>query len=203
MGSMFRRFVVPAALFASLHFSARAQGVVPRSIDLSFNGGATNEQGIQGKEGHAMYGGAAAYNLGRHLAVGAEYSYVRLGTAPSQFLPESAHTQLFGGAVRYTLINTRWLVPYVVAGGGGDWLSVHVSGDAENISATEAGGYASVGAGTSLYMWHGFGVRPEFRYNRQEYGSTTLAGNAMPGMSENDLRVTAAIFYQFGGRRRR
>jgi hypothetical protein len=205
MYSIFRRAVVPVVLFVLLPFSAKAQGVVPHSIELSFTGGVTNEWGIDNKQGHALYGGAGAYNLTKHLALVGEYSYVKLGTAYQDGAKGMEHSQLFGAAVRYAPINTRFVVPYVLGGGGGDRSYEGVTAGDLNVTANESGGYVAVGGGASFYVGHGFGVRPEFRYNWQQYGSTVVQGGEdepIPGHSENDLRATVAIFYQFGGRSR-
>jgi hypothetical protein len=202
MGSIFRRSIVPAVLFVLLPFCAKAQGVVPHSIELSFTGGVTNEWGIDSKQGHATYGGAGAYNLTRHLALVGEYSYVKLGTLSEDGLTGSENVQLYGAAARYALINTRFVVPYVLVGGGGDRLHESLSGDGQSLAASESGGYVAVGGGASFYVGHGFGVRPEFRFNRQQYGSTTVEDEPVPGSIEHDLRATVSIFYQFGGRSR-
>jgi Outer membrane protein beta-barrel domain len=202
------RAVVTLVLVSALPIVAKAQGVMAHSIEVSGNGGITNEYGANGNHGHATYGFAGAYNLTRHLAVVGEYSNVDLGSesedvAPGQQVTGSEDVQLYGGAVRYALINTRFFVPYVLVGGGGDNLHVSVStplfpGD-RSIEASESGGYVSLAGGVSLYAGHGFGIRPEFRYNRQQYGSTSVEGLSTQGSSENDLRVTVAVFYQFGG----
>jgi hypothetical protein len=205
------RAVVTLVLVSVLPIIAKAQGVVAHSIELSGNGGITNEYGINGNHGHATYGAAGAYNLTRHVAVVGEYSHVDLGSeselvAPGQEVTGSEDVQLYGGAVRYALINTRFFVPYVLVGGGGDNLHESVSaplfpGD-PRLGASESGGYVSLAGGASLYAGHGFGIRPEFRYNRQQYGSTSIDGLSTQGSGENDLRVTVSLFYQFGGRPR-
>jgi hypothetical protein len=196
------RAVVTLVLVSVLPIVARAQGIVSHSIELSGNGGITNELGINGNHGHATYGGAGAYNLTRHIALVGEYNYVALGSLTEDGIKGTADTQLYGAAVRYALINTRFFVPYVLGGGGVDRFHEGISGEGQSLAANESGGYLALGGGASLYAGHGFGVRPEFRYTRQQYGSTTVEGLSDPGRSENDLRVTVSIFYQFGGRPR-
>jgi hypothetical protein len=197
------RAVATLVFVSMLPIVAKAQGVVSHSIELSGTGGVTNEWGADAKQGHALYGGAGAYNLTKHLALVGEYSYVKLGTLPvEEGVSLTEHAQLYGGAVRYALINTRFVVPYVLGGGGGDRLYASISGDGQTVSLTESGGYVAVGGGASFYVGHGFGVRPEFRYNRQQYGATTFEDQTAAARSENDLRATVSIFYQFGGRSR-
>jgi hypothetical protein len=60
--------------------------------------------------------------------------------------------------------------------------------------------YVAAGGGASFYVGHGFGIRPEFRYERQQFAATVVDGISISGGGQNDLRATVALFYQFGGR---
>jgi opacity protein-like surface antigen len=191
--------------FVALPLGATAQGVRSRSIEVSANGGITNLNGIDNKKGHGSFGFAGAYNLTSHLAVIGEYNYTMLGSTSENILGEGVlagkeDLQLYGAAVRFALINTRFVVPYVLAGGGGDRRHETASFENESVSGSESGGYFAVGGGASFYLSHGFGVRPEFRYEREQFASTTIEGISVSGGGGNDLRATGALFYQFGGR---
>jgi hypothetical protein len=192
-------------LFVVLPMGAGAQGVRSGSIEVSANGGITNLDGIDNKKGHGSFGFAGAYNLTSHLALIGEYNYTMLGSI-SEIVPfEGGITgkedlQLYGAAARFSLINTRFVVPYVLAGGGGSRDQVSASFENENVSASRSGGYFAVGGGASFYLLHGFGVRPEFRFEREQFASTTVEGIPVSGGGGTVLRATGALFYQFGGR---
>jgi hypothetical protein len=205
MSTFSRTPVLFLLLFVILPFGARAQGVRSGSIDISANGGVTNLDGIDQKKGHGSFGFAGGYNLTSHLTLIGEYNYTMLGSTseyifPSGVLAEKEDLQLYGAAVRFSLMNTRIVVPYVLAGGGGNRLSATASFENQTVSGSESGGYFAVGGGASFYLFRGFGVRPEFRYERQQFASTTIEGIAVSGGGQNDLRATGALFYQFGGR---
>ncbi len=211
MSMMSRTPVVLLLLFVVLPFGALAQGLKSGSIDLSANGGITNLNGVDNKKGHGSFGFAAGYNLTSHLAVVGEYNYIMLGSLseevleagfPAGMLTEKEDVQLYGAAVRFSLINTRFVVPYVVVGGGGNRVEATATFQGQTISASDSGGYVGLGGGASFYLFHGFGVRPEFRYERLQFPATTIEGVVVSGGGDNDLRATAALFYQFGGRTR-
>jgi hypothetical protein len=201
------RAVVTLLFVSLLSVGARAQGVAPGSFELSGNGGITNLSGVDNKKGHGSFGFAGAYNLTSHLAVVGEYNYLMLGSlsevGEDETVTASENLQMYGAAVRFSLINTRFVVPYVLAGGGGNSIRAKVSAGSENATGSESGGYGAVGGGVSFYAGHGFGIRPEFRYERQQFPSTTVDGEAVTGGGQNDMRGTVALFYQFGGRGRR
>jgi opacity protein-like surface antigen len=209
MSIMLRTPILSLLIFVVLPLGAQAQGVKSGSIELSANGGITNLNGIDNKRGHGSFGFAGAYNLTSHLALIGEYNYIVLGSRSEDVLSDgvSAGTltgkedlQLYGAAARFSLINTRFVVPYVLVGGGGNRVQATATFQNQTISGSESGGYFAVGGGASFYLSHGFGVRPEFRYERQQFAGTTIEGIAVSGSGGNDLRATGALFYQFGGR---
>ncbi len=209
MSMMSRTPVLSLLLLFVLPFGAKAQGVTRGSIDLSANGGITNLNGVDNKKGHGSFGFAAGYNLASHVALIGEYNYIMLGSLsqevfeagfPAGTLTEKEDVQLYGAAVRFSLINTRFVVPYVLVGGGGNRVQATATFQGQTISASDSGGYVALGGGASFYLFHGFGVRPEFRYERLQFPATTIQGVTVSGGGDNDLRATGALFYRFGGR---
>jgi len=182
---------------------ASAQVVAPKSVDLSGNGGITDLKVDYGKEGHASFGVSAGYNVVRFLAVSADYNYINLGSSSEYGATATQSLQEYGVSARLALIDTRIVVPYVLGGGGGVRDSASASAGGQSASATQSGGYVTVGGGASIYVGHGFGVRPEFRYDRLQFAATTVDGVAIPGGGQSAPRATVAIFYQFGGTRKR
>jgi hypothetical protein len=174
--------------------------VVRDSVDLSANGGITNLDGVDNKKGHGSFGFAAGASATRHLTLSAEYNYLMLGSLTVNGETGKEHLQIYGVGVRVAVINTRLLVPYVLLGGGGNRLSATVTEGSVSASASQNGYYFAAGGGASFYGGHGFGIRPEFRYERQQLTTTTAGGISFAGGGQNDLRATVALFYQFGGK---
>lgn len=205
MSTILRKPIFALLLFVALPFGVKAQGVRSGSIELSANGGITNLNGIDNKKGHGSFGFAGAYNLTSHLALIGEYNYTMLGSTSEYIFDQGTITgkedlQLYGGAARFSLIYTRFVVPYVLAGGGASRDHAMASFQNESVSASRTGGYFAVGGGASFYLSHGFGVRPEFRYERLQFAAATIEGISVGGGGTNGLRATGALFYQFGGK---
>jgi hypothetical protein len=100
---------------------------------------------------------------------------------------DTIKAQIFGGGARFNLTPDKKLVPYGLVTFGGDRLMV--TGE-----PTFTGYYFGVGGGASYYVGKHWGVRPEFRYVRTEFG---VGGT---GYSANTVSVTGGVFYQWGGR---
>jgi len=200
MRSVFRASGVSLLLLGLLPLYGRAQGVVPGSIDISANGGITNLDGVDDKKGHGSFGFAVGYSAKNHATLSAEYNYLMLGSLTVNGETGKEHLQLYGVGVRVAIINTRLVVPYVLLGGGGSRLSATVTEGGVSASGSQNGGYFAAGGGVNLYAGQGFGIRPEFRYERQQFAATTVDGISISGGGQNDLRATVALFYQFGGK---
>jgi len=196
---------------------AVAQGVVPGSVEVSGNAGGDNQKGTDNK-GHVNFGFGAAYNLSKPVTVGFDYAYQPLGTGDAGVgngvddyaLSAKEHLQLFGGMARFSLLKNRHAVPYVVLAGGGVTLSANVTvtgygpgAISGSSSGSQSGGYAGGGGGVSVFLTHHLGLRPEVRYERLQFHSTDIDGYYAHGNGTNEVEGTLAVFYQFGGYRRR
>jgi opacity protein-like surface antigen len=197
MRNFFQVVLVATSLFLTHASVANAQG--PAGFDISANGGITNLEGVDQKTGHGAFGFAGGYNLTKHLALGAEYNYFLLGSLNEAGLTGNENLQMYGAFARFSLIVTRFVAPYIVLGGGIDRVKASASGDLSSSSDDETGGYFSFGVGASLYVYRGFGIRPEFRFDRLEYASTSTDSVGETDGGQNEIRVTVGLFYQFGG----
>lgn len=173
-------------LFLSSHVQAQ---VLAHSGDVSghvgFGYGNYETSGVGATNSHIEYGGTGGYNLSPNLTILGEYSYMPMGTYSSV----NFKTQLFGGGVRLNMGNSSRTVPYVVATLGGN----RFTGAASGVSVSANGLYVGFGGGASIFFGKNWGVRPEFRYERQflTFSSLTSDTNVIVG--------SGSIFFQFGG----
>jgi hypothetical protein len=176
-----------AALFLLVSASAQAQ-VLAHSGDVSGNVGYVhaNWYGFLSSDNHAVYRIDGGYNVTPHVTVLGEWAYGPLG---SSVLVGTVKTQIYGGGARFNLTPDKKLVPYGVVTFGGDRNSWSYSGS----SYTYSGYYFGVGGGASYYVGKNWGVRPEFRYVRAEFGEYGA------NQTVNAIAVTGGAFYQFGG----
>jgi hypothetical protein len=183
---------------ASLSRPGAAQGIAAGSFEVSGNGGITNLSGVDSKKGHGAFGFTGVYNLTRDVAVGAEYNYLMLGSLSENGVTANENLQMYGALARVTVFSNRFVAAYAVLSGGGNRL--HATASAGNVSdsASQTGGYFSAGGGVSIFLGHGFGIRPEYRYERQQFAATTVDGTPISGGGQSDMRGTVALFYQFG-----
>jgi len=183
---------------------ARAQGITPLSGEISANVGFNNvisgivkdyfnnnSTGIN--EEYVQFGFSGGINLSKQIAVLGEFNYLPLATAATGYTG-SIDAQMYGGAVRYSPISSNRFVPYVVAGGGSTRLSVSDSYQGVKTSVSHNRNYYGFGGGVSIYAGRNWGIRPEYRWNRQiqTYNSVNYTINASTG--------SVAVFYQWGGR---
>jgi hypothetical protein len=105
---------------------------------------------------------------------------------------------MFGPVARFTVLPSRQLAPYLVAGGGGAWL--HTVSLSNGISLTQGGYYLSVGGGANIYLGRNWGIRPEVRYSWQRFNRAETIGYSASSFSRNDPMGSVGIFYQFGGK---
>ncbi len=172
-----------AALFLLvLTASARAQ-VLAHSGEVSGYGGYSHISSELPSIGtnHPFFGGSYGYNVTPAITVLGEYSYIPLGSEGGV----SAKTQLFGGGARFNFLPATRFVPYAVVAFGGDRYTLSGGGSSESAN----GWYAGFGGGVSCYLGKNWGVRPEFRYVRQDYS----------GVGINSFQESGAFFYQWGG----
>jgi hypothetical protein len=192
-----------AALVALLTLSTpiRSQGITPLSGEVSANVGFNNvisgivknyfnnnSTGIN--EEYVQFGFSGGINLSKQIAVLGEFNYLPLASSTAGY--GSIDAQMYGGAVRYSPISGNKVVPYVVAGGGSTRLSV--SDHYDGVTVSHNGDYFGFGGGVSIYAGRNWGIRPEYRWNRQSqtYDGVNYTINASTG--------SVAVFFQWGGR---
>jgi len=173
--------------------------VVAGSGEVSGNVGFSNLTGVDNNK-HAAFGGAGAYNFTDRGTLGVEYSYQMMGSLTIAGVTGSAHIQSYGPVVRAYLTRFGPIVPYMVVAGGGMAGTVVVSVQGVSISATQNGYYFGYGVGASIYADRNWGIRPEFRYERQKFMSTTASGTTIASSADNYYLGTFSVFYQFGGK---
>lgn len=193
-------FAMAALLFGAS--TGRAQGVLAGSGDVAGTVGWSNLTGVDNKK-HINFGGSAAANLSPGISVFGEYLYLPMGSIPASEIVSgvggtaSGNYQQFGGGARFNFAASKVVVPYAVAAFGyvreSANATVTYDGETGTGSAALNGDYVGFGGGAHIYFGKGFGARPEFRYERQEFYS----GGASAG--QNVVLITGSIFYQFGG----
>ena len=194
--SSLKRSLVTAGFLLAAALPSLAQGPAGSTLDLSANVGVSNLNGIDNHKGHPTGGASAYVNLTRAIAVGFDYNYYGLGTV-SAGVKDTEHLQTYGGSLRINLLPNRVLVPYVVAGVGGNRLTATASASSFSESAAINGSYFNGGGGVSLYLGNGFGLRPELRYERQQFHNQQFDGIYISGAA-TDVHPTIALFYQIG-----
>jgi hypothetical protein len=142
-----------------------------------------------------FFGFSSGYNVTHYLTALGEYKYDPLNIEGASF-----HSQLYGGAARFNLHDSNWIIPYAIAGFGGYRLtgsasgtSVSGSGGGTTVSVSHNGYYFNFGGGASVYLARSWGIRPEIRYERQH---VTANGE---DIHANVMDVSGSFFYQWGG----
>jgi len=190
-------------VLVALSATARAQRA-PLSLDGAANVGAYsltpyNFTNNLNNTTHMELGATAGINLIKQIAVVGEFNYLPQGTSTLTGSNYELIYKMAGAAVRYTPFQYKRFAPYLVGGGGYIQLNANLNSGSQP-SGTQNGDYVSYGAGVSIYVWHHFGVRPEFRQDRED--TSTLSGGGLPGtVRQNANRGTVGVFYEFGGRK--
>ena len=183
----------------ALSAAARGQGIVDHSGEVAGTVGFSNATGVSSDK-HFTFGGSGAYNVIKTVAAGFEYSYTPLGLEPLYTgLASSEHLQLYGGFVRLSPLKTKRAVPYAVVGMGGANLYAEATAMGLSLGVSRSGLNVSVGGGASIYAGAHWGVRPEFRFMHQQFGSTAVDGTPIPSFGQNNYVATVSVFCQFGG----
>jgi hypothetical protein len=176
---------------------ARAQGILAGSAEVAgYVGGvhgnfnSSTSLGPPETNNHIQYGGSGGYNLSQGLTVFGEYGYMPMGT----FSGVKFTTQLFGGGIRANFMPTGRVVPYATFAVGGN----RFTGSESAVAVSANGYYVGFGGGASVYISRNFGVRPEFRFERQSVTLTVSGASATA--SSNVLLGSGSVFFQFGGR---
>ena len=161
------------------------KGVVAHSADIAGNVGFSNLTGADGNK-HINFGGSAGVNLSPNVTILGEYAFMPMGSLSGV----AFNTQLVGAATRFNILASKRLVPYALVGFGFDRLNGSESG----VSVSANGSYVAVGGGASFYLGKSWGIRPEFRWERQEVTFAGLIANT------NVAFGSGSFFFQWGGR---
>ncbi|MDR3737238.1 MAG: outer membrane beta-barrel protein [Acidobacteriaceae bacterium] len=194
MTTKFIRNCATGVFLAALSAPLLAQSITPMSGDAAANIGFNNLTGIDNKK-HVEFGFSGGINLNEYVAVLAEYNYLPQGSETVSGMSVSGNYQLFGGAVRVAPVKSKRVVPYGVFGFGYARMGAAASFQGVNGSASVNGDYVSFGGGASIYCGQNWGLRPEYRWDRQMY---KYYGN---DYHQNESRGTIALFYQWGGKK--
>jgi len=176
-----------AALFLLIMSAPVQAQVLAHSGDIAGNVGYIHESNdviTLPSANHAVYAINGGYNVTPHVTVIGEWAYGPLYSSGGMTMK----AQIYGGGARFNLTPDKKLVPYGLVTFGGDRFTISSGG-----SETFDGYYFTVGGGASCYLGKHWGVRPEFRYVRTEFG--------VSGTNEyaNTVAVTGGVFYQWGG----
>jgi hypothetical protein len=158
----------------------------------------TGNDTVTGKKNHPEFHVSLSYNILKQLAVGFEYALVPLDSEQQFGVKFTEHLRNFGGVGRVGLFQTHGAMPYVLISGGEISLLNKGSLGNQNESYTQSGTYFGTGGGVNLYLPHGFGVRPEFRFQRQSLRATSGNNINLSDLNRNELAVTGTLFYSFG-----
>jgi hypothetical protein len=163
----------------------------------------------QGGGTWGISGGGASVHLGSHVSVFGELNYVH-PTVPAALNAGSvwASGNLFetGGGVRIFIpARSRRVRPYIPVMGG--WLHasatdyilfrVIIAGPLAlvPIPISDSGGYCGTGFGTEVGVTGRLGLRPEFRFFREFFGS---AGAGIPSVNDNAMIFSIGAYYRIG-----
>ncbi len=139
---------------------------------------------------HYFVSGSGGYNVTPYITALGEYKFDPLVAVPGN--TDKWHSQLSGGAARFNFSPSKKIVPYAIVGVGYYRMTVSVVGPPSAVQVTN-GYYVNFGGGASVYCGKNWGIRPEFRYERQHstYGTQIITANVAD--------VSGSIFYQWGG----
>ena len=203
MRSMLKCTIAALVVLLALSTPLRAQ-VLAGSGDVSGNIGFSNLSGNETVDGnkHVAFGGAVSYNspTTNWASLGFEYSYQRLGSETAFGINDSGHLQSYGGVFHAYLRKSSCVAPYVLVAAGGLSETAVASTGGMKITSGQNGYYIGFGGGTSIYVEPNWGIRPEFRYERQQFSATTIAGSPSAAYGQNYILGTVSVFYQFGGK---
>lgn len=192
MSSILKGLAISLLSLFVLTSPMRAQ-VLAGSGEGAANVGFNNLTGVDGNK-HVEYGFSGAYNFSQDLAVVGEFNDLPQGSVTSGGGTVTGYYRLYGVALRYSLLSSERVVPFVLVGGGGSSAGAGGSYQGVHASASVGGGYFSFGGGASIYLDQHWGVRPEFRWDEQFYS------NSGSSTHQSDVRGLLSVFYQWGGK---
>lgn len=165
--------------------------------EVSFGAGFGNLNGVDNNK-HTSFSGSAGFNSGR-AAISGEYSFLPMGSITDSGVVAKENLQQFGVALRLSLLERGRALPYFLVAGGFDRLTATASTSGLSASASQSGGYVGIGGGANLLLAPHWGVRPEFRWERQQFAATTVGGVPVAGGGLNDVRGMVGLFFTWGG----
>ena len=194
-----KSFCVSTILLLAVSSPALAQGIAPGSGEVTGNIGFSNLKGIDNSR-HISFGGSGLYNATKMVGIGFDYNYQMMGSETIGGVKVSGHLQTYGPVARFAFSNPSRVIPYVLVAAGGASLHAGASSGNVSVGASQGGFYFGFGGGASIYAGSNWGIRPEFRYERQHFNSTTIQGTPVQSGSQNYAQGSVSIFYQFGGK---
>jgi opacity protein-like surface antigen len=174
---------------------ALAQGIAAGSGEVSGTVGYARVDGVTSYN-HFAFGGAGIYNFSHIVAAGFEYSYTPLGSETVMGANASAHLQTYGGVARFSFSESSDVIPYALVGFGGLNGKAVASIGNLSASASQSGYYYAFGGGVTIFVGPSWGIRPEYRYERQQF----VANRQFAAGGQNDSQALVSLFYQFGTR---
>jgi hypothetical protein len=196
----FKSFCVSITFLLAVSLPALAQGIARGSGEASGTFGYAHVNGVTSYN-HFVLGGSAFYNINQYFAAGFEYKYTPLGSETIGGVNGTEHLQTYGGAARFAFSGSGRAVPYAVVGFGAVDEKAIASYQGVSESASQGGYYVSFGGGATIFGGQNWGVRPEFRFERQQFDGTSVGGLPVAAFGQNDVQGTVSVFYQFGGKR--
>lgn len=175
-----------------------AQGANPGSGDAAFTVGFNNLNGVDNSK-HVNFGGSVGANKGR-TALAGEFNYQPMGSLAASGVTAKEDIQQYGVAARFSLTKAARVTPYALVAGGYSRMAATASAEGLSISAIQSGAYAGFGGGANVFLTPHWGIRPEFRWERQTFAATAVAGVPVAGGGLNDVRGTCGIFFRWGGK---
>ena len=151
---------------------------------------------------HGVLDASVSYNVLAKLSVGFEYTFSSLASESQDGVSANVHLNNYGALLRFGLVNTKFVMPYVSLAGGGLDLTGNATDGTTSISEGHHGGYLGVGLGANGNLGHGFGIRPEVRYERQQLSNNADNNGIFKGNGRNEITLTGTLFYTFGGHRK-
>ena len=110
-----------------------------------------------------------------------------MGSITSSGVVAHENLQQFGVALRLSPLAARRANPYFLVAGGFDRLTATASDSGLSASASQSGGYLGTGGGANLLVAPHWGLRPEFRWEHQQFAATTVGGPLATSSHFNSL----------------
>jgi opacity protein-like surface antigen len=198
MRYLYMSFCASVVFLLAVSSPALAQSIAAGSVEASGTFGYARVDGVTSNN-HFAFGGAGIYNLNQIAAVGFEYSYTPLGSETISGISASEHLQTYGGVTHFSFCESS-VAPYALVGFGGANLKAIASYEGMSASASQSGYYYAFGGGVNIFVGPRWGIRPEYRYERQQFNGTNVGGMLVGAFGQNDSQALVSFFYQFGGR---